>query len=76
MKPTMTQPAGAQTIDRRMILLLRRKGAQTMEDLVSLTGVSWERVFFSVDRLSRAGKISLTFVRPCEYHVSLAAPVR
>lgn len=76
MRPTMKQPFGSQSIDRRMILLLRRKGTQTMEDLAALTGVGWERVFFSVDRLSRMGKISLTLDRPCEYRISIAGTVR
>jgi hypothetical protein len=76
MRPTTKQPSSSQSIDRRMILLLRRKGAQTMEDLVVLTGAEWERVFFSVDRLSRTGKVALTLVRPCEYRVSVAEAVR
>jgi hypothetical protein len=59
-----------------MILLLRRKGAQSMEDLAALSGIGWERVFFSVDRLSRTGKVSLALVRPCEYRVSVADAVR
>jgi len=42
-----------------------------MEDLAALTGVGWERVFFSVDRLSRVGKVSVTPVRPCQYRVSV-----
>jgi hypothetical protein len=46
-----------------------------MEDLAALTGVGWERVFFSVDRLSRVGKVSVTPVRPCQYRVSVAGPI-
>lgn len=42
-----------------------------MEDLTMLTGIGWEQVFLSVDRLSRTGKVSLTPVRPCEYRVSV-----
>jgi hypothetical protein len=57
-----------------MMLILRRKGGQTLESLDSLTGVGWERVFLSVDRLSRKGKVSLTLVRPCEYRVSVIGP--
>lgn len=76
MRPTAKQPASSQSIDRRMILLLRRKGAQSMEDLAALSGIGWEQVFFSVDRLSRTGKVSLTLVRPCEYRVSVAGAVR
>ncbi len=76
MRPTTKQPSSPQSVDRRMLLLLRRNGAQTMEGLAALTGVGWERVFFSVDRLSRTGKISLTLVRSCEYRVSVAGAVR
>lgn len=75
MRPTSTQPSGLQSIDRRMMLILRRKGGLTMEGLAALTGVEWERVFFSVDRLSRMGKVSLTLVRPCEYRVAVTEPV-
>ncbi len=46
-----------------------------MDDLAALTGVGWDRVFFSVDRLNRVGKVSLTLVRPCWYRVSVAGPV-
>jgi predicted transcriptional regulator len=61
-----------ESFDRRLILILRRKGGQTIESLAELTGVDWERVFFSVDRLSRMGKVMLNVVRPCEYRVSVA----
>jgi len=53
-----------------MLLLLRRKGAQTIEGLTMLTGIGWGQVFLSVDRLSRTGKVSLTPVYPSEYRVS------
>lgn len=75
MRPTITQPSRLQSLDRRMMLILRRNGDQTMEGLTALTGVDWERVFFSVDRLSRMGKVSLALVRPCEYRVSVNGPV-
>jgi hypothetical protein len=75
MEPTITQPSSSQSVDRKMLLLLRRKGAQTLDDLAALPGVGWERAFFSVDRLSRVGKVSLTLVRPCGYRVSVAGPV-
>ena len=71
MRPTIKQLSSSQSVDRKMLLLLRRKGAQTMEDLTTLTGIGWERVFLSVDRLSRTGKVLLTPVRPCEYRVSV-----
>ena len=75
MKPTIKQPSNSQSFDRKVILLLRRKGAQTMDDLAALAGVGWERAFFSVDRLSRVGKVSVTPVRPCQYRVSVAGPI-
>jgi hypothetical protein len=76
MRSTRKQPSSPESVDRKMLLLLKRKGAQTIEGLTGLTGVCWEQVFFSVDRLSRTGKVSLTLVRPCEYRVSVAQPVR
>jgi hypothetical protein len=76
MRPTITPPVNSQSFDRRLMLLLRRKGAQSMDYLAALPGFGWERVFFSVDRLSRAGKVSLTLVRPCGYRVSVVGPVR
>jgi hypothetical protein len=46
-----------------------------MEDLTMLTGMGWEQIFFSVDRLSRCGKVELAPVRPCEYRVSIGQMV-
>jgi len=62
-------PTTPQTVDRRMFGVLKKKGAQSMEDLSTLTGIGWAQVFMSVDRLSRIGKVSLTPVRPCEYRI-------
>ena len=74
MTPTITPPSDSPSVDRT-VLLLRRKGAQTIEGLTMLTGVGWGHVFLSVDRLSRTGKVSLTPVYPSEYRVSVAGPV-
>ena len=71
MKPTLTQPPNSQSVDRKVLLLLRRKGAQTIEGLTLLTGIGWGQVFLSVDRLSRTGKVLLTAVYPSEYRVSV-----
>jgi len=71
MKPTSKQPSNSESVDRQMLLLLRRKGAQTIEGLTVLTGIEWGQVFSSVDRLSRTGKVSLTPVYPSEYRVSV-----
>ena len=69
MKPTFKQPSNSQSVDRKMLLLLRRNGAQTIEGLTTLMGIGWGQVFLSVDRLSRTGKVSLTPVYPSEYRV-------
>jgi hypothetical protein len=71
MRSRSEQLSGARSVDRRVLLLLRKKGAQTMEDLTTLTGIGWGQVFFSVDRLSRSGKVLPAPVRPCEYRVSI-----
>jgi hypothetical protein len=70
MRPTIKPPSSTQSLDRQVLLLLRRKGAQTIEGLTMLTGIGWGPVFLSVDRLSRTGKVSLTPVYPSEYIVS------
>ena len=75
MMPTTKQPSSSSSVDRTVLLLLRRKGAQTIEDLTMLTGIGWGQIFLSVDRLSRTGKVSLTPVYPSEYRVSVAGPV-
>lgn len=74
---TYTQQAVTlRSVDRTMLWALKRRGAQTMEGLSSLTGIGWAQVFLSVDRLSRIGKVSLTPVRPCEYRISIAGLLR
>jgi hypothetical protein len=75
MKPTTIQPSNSQLIDRKILLLLRRKGAQTIEGLTMLTGIGWGQAFLSVDRLSLTGKVSLTPVYPSEYRVSIGRAV-
>ena len=74
---TPSQPLSTpQSVDRKMLNVLKRKGAQSMEDLPTLTGIGWTQVFMSVYRLSRIGKLSLTPVRPCEYRISIAGLLR
>ncbi|HJU61238.1 MAG TPA: hypothetical protein VJ864_04270 [Candidatus Binatia bacterium] len=74
---TYTQQAvTSRSVDRTMLWTLKRRGAQTMEGLSSLTGIGWAQVFLSVDRLSRIGRVSLTPVRPCEYRISIAGLLR
>jgi len=76
MKPTIKQPSSSQSVDRQVLLLLRRKGAQTIENLTTLTGMRWGQVYSSVDRLSRMGKVSLAPVYPSEYRVSVDRAVQ
>ena len=76
MRTHMQQPPISQTVDRAMLGTLKRRGAQTMDGLSSLTGIGWSQVFLSIDRLSRMGKVSLTPVRPCEYRISIAGLLR
>jgi len=74
---THTQQAStSHPVDRTMLWTIKRRRAQTMEGLSSLTGIGWAQVFLSVDRLSRIAKVSLTPVRPCEYRISIAGLLR
>lgn len=58
--------------EERVLEALRARGPQTLEALAySLSDASWSQVFLAIDRLSRAGMISLQPVRRCEYRVSL-----
>ncbi len=71
MKHTHHQLSSSQSIDRKLLRLLKLKGAQTIKVLAMSTGFEWGQVFQSVDRLSRSGKVSLTAVYPSEYCVSV-----
>ncbi len=63
-------------VDRAVLGALKTKGAQSMDNLSTLTGIDWGQVFLSIDRLSRDGKVSLTPERPCEYRVALIRQFR
>jgi hypothetical protein len=74
---THTQQASmSQSVDGIMLRAVKRRGAQPLDGLSSLTGIGWAQVFLSVDRLSRIGKVSLMPVRPCEYRISIAGLLR
>jgi hypothetical protein len=52
-----------QMTDETLVLaLLGREGSATIEDLMELSGMSWEQVFGLIDRLSRSGSVRLTRV--------------
>jgi hypothetical protein len=57
--------------DERLLESLQ-SGPQTLENLSSIPGLDWAQVFMAIDRLSRAGAVSLQRIRRCEYQVSLA----
>jgi len=69
-------PTTPQTVDLKMLGVLKKKGAQSMEGINALKGIGWAQVFMSMDRLSRIGKVSLTPVRPCEYRISIGGLLR
>lgn len=71
MEHTTNQSSSSHSVDRKLLRLLRQKGAQTINVLATSTGFEWGQVFQSVDRLSRRGKVSLTAVFPSEYCVSV-----
>jgi hypothetical protein len=52
-----------QMADEALVLdLLGRERSATIEDLMSLAGMSWEQMFALIDRLSRSGSVRLTRV--------------
>ena len=62
--------------DELLLEALRGMQSQTIESLCSLLpGMTWSQVFLAVDRLSRAGVVTLQPIRRCEYQVSLNAAV-
>ena len=76
MRTYMQQASTSRHVDPAVLWTLKKRGAQTMEGLSSLTGIGWGQIFLAVDRLSRMGKVSLTPVRPCEYRISIAGLLR
>ena len=71
MKHTIKPFSSSQSVDRKLLRLLRQNGAQTIKVLATSTGFEWGQVFQSVDRLSQKGKVSLSAVYPSEYCVSV-----
>jgi hypothetical protein len=76
MRTHAQQASTSHPVDRTMLWTLKRRGAQTMEELSSVTGIGWAQVFLAVDRLSRIGRVSLTPVRPCGYRISISGLLR
>jgi hypothetical protein len=60
---TCIEPEMRRTADETLMLgLLRKERSARIEDLMDLSGMSWEQVFGLIDRLSRSGSIRLTRV--------------
>jgi predicted ArsR family transcriptional regulator len=56
---TIEPPIPSILTDEKLIASLKRRGPLTIEELSSESGMSWAQMFSSVDRLSRAGAVSL-----------------
>lgn len=50
-------------------------GCQLEELVVACPGLTWNQVFFAVDRLSRIGQVQLVRVGIGQYAVRLSTPV-
>ena len=59
MNATIESPAPSILTDEKIIAALKRNGPLTIEEMSSIPGMSWVRVFSAVDRLSRSGAVSL-----------------
>jgi predicted transcriptional regulator len=56
---TIESPAPSILTDEKIIAALKKSGPLTIEEMSSIPGMSWVRVFSAVDRLSRLGVVSL-----------------
>jgi len=56
---TIESPAPSIFTDEKIIAALKKNGPLTIEEMSSMPGMSWVRVFSAVDRLSRSGAVSL-----------------
>ncbi len=59
MNATIEPLAPSILTDEKIIAALKRSGPLTIEEMSSIPGMSWVRVFSAVDRLSRLGVVSL-----------------
>jgi predicted transcriptional regulator len=65
-----TVDSAAMTNEGRVVWQLRECGASSLEDLTRLSGLDWVTVFSTVDRLNRAGVVTLK-KDGADYRVSL-----
>lgn len=59
MNATIESPAPSILTDEKIIAVLKQRGPLTIEEMSSMPGMSWVRVFSAVDRLSRIGAVTL-----------------
>jgi DNA-binding Lrp family transcriptional regulator len=59
MNTTIESPAPSVLTDEKIVAALKKNGPLTIEEMSSIPGMSWVRVFSAVDRLSRSGVVSL-----------------
>jgi DNA-binding GntR family transcriptional regulator len=59
MNATIESPGPSILTDEKIIAALKKGGPLTIEEMSSIPGMSWVRVFSAVDRLSRSGVVSL-----------------
>ena len=64
MNATTESPTPSILTDEKLIASLKRRGPLTIEELSSESGMSWVQMFFAIDRLSRAGAVSLRRIGP------------
>lgn len=57
--------------EERLLSTLRRQGPQSLDDLCALPEIGASQGLLAVDRLSRAGVVSIELIGPCDYRVSL-----
>ena len=61
---TIELPTLSILTDEKLIAALKKRGPLTIEELSSESGMSWAQMFSAVDRLSRAGAVSLRRIGP------------
>lgn len=57
--------------EEHLLSALGRQGPQTLDDLCALPEIGASQGLLAVDRLSRAGVVSIELIGPCDYRVSL-----
>lgn len=56
---TLESPTPSILTDEKLIAVMKKRGPLTIEEMSSISGLSWAQIFFAVDRLSRSGAVSL-----------------